>query len=366
MDENYFHIKKLSVALLGAYPPPYGGVSVHIQRLGQNLSKLGIKYVIYDFAPVAKKPINDIKLIKHPFIFFLKFPILVKESIIHIHLSDWKARSLLITLGILSKKKIVITIHGKSLEDLINGNNVFLKYIVYYLLKKCDLIIAVNNKIKDNCLRINVPREKIILLPAFIPPVLSKKELNLSPTILEFINDHNPIISANASKIALNKGVDIYGIDLCVESCINLKHKFKNIGFIICTSEINELNYFNQIKQKIKLLNLENSILFITTSTPFYPILKRSLIFIRPTTTDGDALSIREALYFKVPVIASDCIERPNGVILFRTGDLNDLEKNIIFVLDNYRKFKKVSESMSSEDNSKYITNIYKSLIPKI
>ena len=255
-----------------------------------------------------------------------------------------------------------MTIHGKSLEDLINGNNVFFKYAIYFLLKKCDLIIAVNNKIKRDCLCVSVPEEKILILPAFIPPILSNRESTLSPLILEFITNHNPIISANASKIELDKGVDIYGIDLCVECCINLKNRFNDLGFIICISEIGDLNYFNYLKRRIKLLDMENSVLFITTSTPFYPILKKSLIFIRPTTTDGDALSIREAIYFRIPVIASDCIERPDGVILFKTGDERDLEKNIISVLEDYKKSTEGLESLTIVDRSKDIIDIYKGL----
>jgi glycosyltransferase involved in cell wall biosynthesis len=49
---------------------------------------------------------------------------------------------------------------------------------------------------------------------------------------------------------------------------------------------------------------------------------KLSDIFLRPTRSDGDANSIREALYLGVPVIASDCVERPDQVLTFRTGDI--------------------------------------------
>ena len=36
-----------SVAIVGPYPPPYGGVSVHIQRLHRRLAALGIPSWVY-------------------------------------------------------------------------------------------------------------------------------------------------------------------------------------------------------------------------------------------------------------------------------------------------------------------------------
>jgi glycosyltransferase involved in cell wall biosynthesis len=48
-------------------------------------------------------------------------------------------------------------------------------------------------------------------------------------------------------------------------------------------------------------------------------------VFVRPTTYDGDALSVREALMLGVPCVASDVCVRPEGTRLFRTGDVEAL-----------------------------------------
>jgi glycosyltransferase involved in cell wall biosynthesis len=47
---------------------------------------------------------------------------------------------------------------------------------------------------------------------------------------------------------------------------------------------------------------------------PLVPALRLGAIFLRPTLTDGDAVSIREALAAGVPVLASDVVRRPAGV----------------------------------------------------
>ena len=59
-----------------------------------------------------------------------------------------------------------------------------------------------------------------------------------------------------------------------------------------------------------------------------------SRLFVRPTRTDGDANSIREALYLGVPSIASDAAPRPDGVRTFRSGDLDDFEREVRRALD--------------------------------
>ena len=46
---------------------------------------------------------------------------------------------------------------------------------------------------------------------------------------------------------------------------------------------------------------------------------------IRATSTEGDSLSVREALESGVRVLATDCVDRPEGVVLFRYNDADSL-----------------------------------------
>ena len=54
---------------------------------------------------------------------------------------------------------------------------------------------------------------------------------------------------------------------------------------------------------------------------------------VRSTFVDGDAITVREALAFGVPVVASDTAFRPEGVTLFRKGDVSDLVAKLRQVL---------------------------------
>ncbi len=56
-------------------------------------------------------------------------------------------------------------------------------------------------------------------------------------------------------------------------------------------------------------------------------------LFVRPTRADGDALSVREALFLGVRVVASDAAPRPPGVRLFPTGSSRALADAILDTL---------------------------------
>jgi glycosyltransferase involved in cell wall biosynthesis len=56
---------------------------------------------------------------------------------------------------------------------------------------------------------------------------------------------------------------------------------------------------------------------------------------VRPTRSDGDALSIREALHAAVPVVASDVVERPEGTLTFPLEDIGALSATLGLILDD-------------------------------
>ena len=52
-------------------------------------------------------------------------------------------------------------------------------------------------------------------------------------------------------------------------------------------------------------------------------MLKISDVFIRNTSTDGDSLSLREAINLNINCYATDVVDRPVGTIIY--SSLNDL-----------------------------------------
>ena len=109
--------------------------------------------------------------------------------------------------------------------------------------------------------------------------------------------------------------------------------------------------------------NIQNNFYIYTNPLSFPALLKISDVFLRPTNSDGDALSIREAIDLKVPVVASDCVIRPNGVALFKSRDLVDFFNVTTQVLRSYEYYKTQSKHYTVENNSQQILNVYNKTI---
>lgn len=340
----------MKIALVGPYPPPFGGVSIHIQRLKERLIERGIKCTVYDVRNVQNRNIS-VKKIKG---WFFQIFLLQKEKIIHFHSSGYNFVTLMKSLFyLILGKKVVITYH--SLREKNKVREQLSRCLINLVSKLNAYIIAVNSHIKDNFVKFGVNQKKIKVISAFLPFIVKKEEIAEVPKkVWDFINNHTPIISANASKIVFYNNEDIYGIDMCIDLCANLRTKYPKIGFIFCLPDIGDYDYFNKMKQRIKEKGIESNFLFQTKPCQLYPILLKSDVFVRPTNTDGDAISLREAFYFKKPSVASDVVQRPKETVLFKNRDINDFIFKVKDVLNNYEEYKRRLKGTEHEPESTF------------
>lgn len=282
-----------------------------------------------------------------------------KDEIIHSHLVNEIGIYVMGFFGLIGKNTI-ITLHGENILNEWETKNFIKKTFIKYSLKNISHIIVVNTNIFHFCTSIGINPKKISVIPAFIPPTEKKEDFNNIPkNVWEFLEVHQPIIVANAFKITFINSQDLYGIDMCVELCYKLKQKWSNIGFLFFLPIIGNEKYFNELLEKIKNYDIENNFLFVTKPIQMYPILGKSDILVRPTNTDGDSVSIRESLYYGIPVVASDCVIRPKEVILFQNGNVEQFIEKVTEVLANYVKYKKSINSIEMVDETEKILKIY-------
>lgn len=352
----------LKISIIGPYPPPYGGIAIHIQRLMKQLENQGYECVVYELGREGESTEKNIIRVKSTKRWLFRYIFFSKEDVIHFHNPDWCMRVIMGIMGILGKKT-VISIHGESLANSLKEGNWLRRLIIGFALQHTPFIIALNSNIKELVLSLGVKPEHVEVIPSFIPPPIKEEEIAEIPQeTWNFIDCHSPVISANAFKISFYNNQDLYGIDMCVDLCANLKREYPKIGFVFCLPDIGDYEYFNKIKQRIKESGIEENFFFQTKPCQFYPILMKSDVFVRPTNTDGDAVSLREALYFKIPSVASNAVPRPEGTILFKSRDIDDFILKVKDVLDNYEDHKKRLESVILEDNAEKIIKIYQNL----
>lgn len=294
----------LNLLIIGRTPPPTGGVSIHVARLIQLLDKEKYVYSYYDLE----------KYHLFSLIFAIK-----KAELIHLHSSSPFFRLFIAILCKLLCAKLISTIHGN-----LGRFNLFKNKIDFLALRFTNYPVTINNESYYLGLKKNKKTKKI---SAFIPEISPNKlDKNIDEKINMLKMRSKKMFCTNASALSYDKyGNEIYNISMLVET-------FKNqldLGLII--SDPSGENKRGLDKRGI---NIPENIIFINEEHSFIEVIKSSNTFIRATTTDGDSLSIHEAIYFGKTVIATDCVSRPKGVVLYNGSKL-ELNKLIVGPLNS-------------------------------
>ncbi|MBK8302170.1 MAG: glycosyltransferase [Chloracidobacterium sp.] len=89
-------------------------------------------------------------------------------------------------------------------------------------------------------------------------------------------------------------------------------------------------------------------------------LMKDADIVLRTTRFDGDAISVREALFLGTPVIATDNGMRPEGVELIGVGDVAALVESVKEIAKRDKPVKPVGQT--DTENIAEILSIYNDL----
>lgn len=311
--------------MTGPLPPPAGGISIHLERLSRLMKDTYIVDWI-DESPVRKKGYFNIRSIN----LFRYFGKLIQADLIFIHSGNRFFKKLHLIFGRLFFKKIIMTIHGYGPR-----RNFILRTRDQSLFRLAHHIILVNESIHQ---KLRISRSKSSVRHAFLPPEMAT-EPDLPNTLVDKIRQFKSsgatIICVNASSLDSFEGKDLYGLDMCISLAKDLREQ--NIQFLlifnVTTLHIGQDRFvwgMNEIKEQ----NIEDCMLLMNENLSFVKLIEASDIMLRPTQTDGDALSVREALYLGRNVLASDAVERPEGVMLYQKDNQADLLEKTIFLIN--------------------------------
>jgi glycosyltransferase involved in cell wall biosynthesis len=299
-----------------------GGVVVHVMRLIEWLGEQGFDYQFYDLSR---------------FRFFSFVRSISNSEVAHLHSSSPYFRLLFAIVCKITNTQSICTYHG-DLGRFGKVKNCCDELSIRYV----DYPIVLNSRSLSISLSIN---PKAILLSAYIPP-RNKEELDieLKEKISMLRNKYHILLATNAYAMGYDKnGGEIYGI----KELVSIVESLPEIGLIISDpSGDYSLFYRDQLPKNIQL---------ITEPHPFVGVLSYVDAFIRNTSTDGDSISIHEALDMGVPVIATDVVDRPKGCTLVGKGNEAMLIKALLAI-----KPKVGTRSNGQEKENVEIFNFYK------
>ena len=315
--------KRNRIIITGPYPPPFGGISVHIQRVTQQLPKNA--YILYNSAKRTMPGAVDFYGEKKFLVFFrLAF---TRCRLIHTHSTDSLLRIFFAILGFF-RNNIYLHIQGDSLTNYLDrghlGSN-----IMKLLIRNLN-ILACNSELVEKIGAYN-PRS-ITEIDAYIPPRYDPDLLN------DFLEKYGSFYKNDRFVFSMTGWFDyylgeyLYGYDLAVRALKRFIDDGKRVSMVISINGIRSEELYNSFLEFIRQNGLEEYVLMIHEDLPeAWPLFLASQLFLRPTNTDGAAVSIKEALWADLPVIASDCVVRPPEVTLFKNRSVDDLYDKILY-----------------------------------
>jgi len=188
-------MRKKKILLIGPYPPPYGGVSMHIKRL-KALFSGEFEIDIIDESRGRKKGIFNLRSLN-----IIKYLYKVlKTDIVHIHSGKFLFRMLHFSAASLFFKKKIITVHGYE-----PGRGADIRPMDRAILNKCNKVIFVSKELADA-----FKVKQYIINEAFLPPDVSN-EAEIPTAVTGWIeqtkNEGYKICVANAWRLDKHEDV---------------------------------------------------------------------------------------------------------------------------------------------------------------
>lgn len=305
--------------LVGPYPPPWGGIAVHVQALERLARERGIEVSVIDTGAgcnggggvVQGRGASGLaRAVKW-----------THGSPLHVHIPGNNLKSWLVALalGRPFRRKgpgAVLTVHSgltpAVLEDRANREVARAASIGY------ETVFCTNQSIASALADCGVSSSRLEVLPPFLgdrfrPGELPSEVAGLRRTCRTLV------------VAAVAEGPQ-YGVEVLVAALEELSAD-PCIGALIFGPGSERLVGASWIER----FRMEGRIALLgsVSHAAALGLISQADVFVRPTLADGDSLSVREALSLGVRVVASAVGNRPREATLFRAGDPADLVRAI-------------------------------------
>jgi glycogen synthase len=314
-----------SILILGPLAPPVGGVAVHVQRVAERLRAMGWRVDIRNHAS-ARHQAAESDLRRNPLRYWLAVRRAPVVDVLHYHHSRWSTL-LAVAVGRSSRHgaRFVVTVHGPRAFSAWWLRLPPLPRATRWALDRFDQVIAVSPEVAAG-LR---TRRPVTILPAFLPPTEQEVSLTaLDPATDGFLEEAAPALVVMAYRIASRGARDLYGLDTAARAFERLAPRHAGMRLLLLLAQPprgpRRRAYVRALVDRARRAAGEDRVR-VAVGGSLLAALRHDAILVRPSRSDGDAVSVREALALGVPVVASDAASRPVGVAVVPVDDAEAL-----------------------------------------
>jgi len=329
---------ELDVLLLGPVPPPFGGISVHVSRVAALLSRAGFRVGVLNHFSATDPPFVVGTLKRSPLRYY-RLPRRFPAHVVHYHHSRWP-HLIAFSLGRPNgDARYILTLHAgdlrKHFPQLIS-HVPFVSRLTRWSLRRFDVIITVDAEIAA-AIRERTHQKQVEVLPAFVAST-NHEHGPYEPSLESFVSSGRVLVAAAYGVQFLKGGRELYGLDTAVEAFIALGPPREDVRLALFIarrpSRRKAKRHLQGLERRLAEAGIAERV-YIVFGAPLLPALRPNTIFVRPTRAEGDAVSVREAQAAGVPVVASDVVPRPAGVVTFSVGSASHLSAALQALLDH-------------------------------
>lgn len=345
----------MRVLQFGPYPPPHGGVSRNMTAIRDELLAAGHECSIV--ATSRSTRVEPEPGVYHPSgaIQFLKLLASLKFDILHIHIGGSippRVQALLLLCAVFAPGKSVLTLHSGGYPLSPEGQGASKDSVLGFIFRRFSRIIAVNKMMTEMFRRFGVEADRVHLILPFSHE-LPDKGATIPENIGEFISAHDPFL------LSTSLLEEEYDISLQITALGRVLEEFPRAGLLIAGSGSLE----EQIRKEVQETGYADHILMAgdVEHKVALNLIDNCNILLRTTQFDGDAISVREALFLETPVIATDNGMRPDGVYLIPVGDVGALAEKIKAVAGRGKSAK--GERRENRSNLTDVIKLYEEIL---
>jgi glycosyltransferase involved in cell wall biosynthesis len=280
------------VLLVGALPPPTGGVATHVRDLVRALRQHEIAVSAID--PRRRGPDGRDGRVR---LIAALARARLTGALVHLHTNGHNRGSWALALAC-GGPRAILTLHSGLAPAFIAAH----RRIARVAAGRFARVIAVSDPIAAALAGAGLPPERLLVCPAFSPASLS---LRLAPPgLAQLRRAHQPLLAC-----ALAPGIE-YGAAVLFDAFARIRARAPSAGLIVYGPGTRALGRRPGVACYGELTR-ERALAVVAAAD----------LFIRPTLADGDAISVREALALGRPVAASAVGCRPPAAHTFPAGD---------------------------------------------
>jgi glycosyltransferase involved in cell wall biosynthesis len=270
--------------------------------------------------------------------------------LIHLHTSGNNPKSFLLAaaagVALRPSPGRVITLHSGLLPAFLREAYVH-RVIAHAALRGYARIIAVSEAVRDAVLSLDVPPYRVTMHPAFCASQVVGGEPPLA--LRRFFQHRSPVVAY------AHHPSRVYGRQVLFEALARLRKRVPHVGLAMFGVGTGS----GEVRQDARKAGVQDLIedLGELRHLEALAVVEHASAFVRPTLADGDALTVREALALGTPCVASDASARPEGTIVFRAGDPDDLADKLFEAFSGPRRV------VRGPDAAEFLIEMYGALV---